>query len=31
MSVTRARSSSWQSVENKVDISGGWAIVCDWD
>ena len=30
MSVTWARSSRWQKVENKVDISGGWVNVCDW-
>ena len=30
MSVTGARSSRWQSVENKLDISGGWVNVCDW-
>ena len=29
MSVTGARSSSWRSVENKLDISGGWVNVCD--
>ena len=30
MSVTGARSSRWQSVENEVDISGGWVNVCYW-
>ena len=30
MSVTWARSSRWQSVENKLDISGGWVNVLDW-
>ena len=29
MSVTVARSSTWQSVENKLGISGGWVNVCD--
>ena len=29
MSVTVARSSTWQSVESKLDISGGWMNVCD--
>ena len=29
MSVTWARSSRWQSVENKLDIPGGWVNVCD--
>ena len=29
MSVIGARSSRWQSVENKSDISGGWVIICD--
>ena len=28
MSVTRVRSSRWQSVENKLDISGGWMGEC---
>ena len=30
MSVIWARSSRWQSVENKLDISGGWVNVRDW-
>ena len=30
MSVTVARSSKWQSVNNKLDISGGWVNVSDW-
>ena len=30
MSVTWARSSRWQSVENKLDKSGGWVNVCNW-
>ena len=30
MSVTVARSSKWQSVNNKLDISGGWVNVCNW-
>ena len=30
MSVTWARSSRWQGVENKLGISGGWVKVCDW-
>ena len=29
MSVTVARSSKWQSVNNKLDISGGWVNVSD--
>ena len=29
MCVTGSRSSRWQSVENKLDISGGWVNVCD--
>ena len=29
MSVTVAKSSRWQSVENKLDISGWWVNVCD--
>ena len=29
MSVIGARSSRSQSVENKLDISGGWVIICD--
>ena len=29
MSVTGSRSRRWQSVENKLDISGGWVNVCD--
>ena len=29
MSVTVARSSKWQRVENKLGISGGWVNVCD--
>ena len=31
MSLTGARSSRWQSVENEVDISGGWVNICDCD
>ena len=30
MLVTGARSSRWQTVENNLDISGGWVNVCDW-
>ena len=30
MSVTVARSSKWQSVNSKLDISGGWVNVSDW-
>ena len=30
MSLTGVRSSRWQSVENKLDISGGWVNVSDW-
>ena len=30
MSVIVARSSKWQSVDNKLDISDGWVNVCDW-
>ena len=29
MSVTVARSSTWQSVESKLGIPGGWVNVCD--
>ena len=29
MSVTGARSSMWQSVQNKLDTYGGWVNVCD--
>ena len=29
MSVTVARSSKWQNVNNKLDISGGWVNVSD--
>ena len=30
MSVTRVWCSRWQSLENKLDISGGWVNVSDW-
>ena len=30
MSLTGARSGRWQSVENNLDISGGWVNVCNW-
>ena len=30
MSVTGAGSSRWQSVQNKLDISGGWVNVSGW-
>ena len=30
MSVTGASSSRWQSVQNELDISGGWVNVSDW-
>ena len=30
MSVTGTRASKWQSVQNKLDIYGGWVNVCNW-
>ena len=30
MSLTGVRSNRWQSVENKLDISGGWVNVSNW-
>ena len=30
MSLTGVKYNRWQSVENKLDISGGWVNVSDW-
>ena len=30
MSLTGVRFNRWQSVENKLGMSGGWVNVCDW-
>ena len=30
MSLTGVKSNRLQSVENKLDISGGWVNVCNW-